>query len=108
MEFSTAKKILVGIATVGLFSFPQPSHAQYYGEVCTRSRTVPVWKEPVMGPYGWIPGRYEMETFVEEIPCRQRSRIYTPVPVVPAYPQPSCTSFGWRNSGGKYWFNLGC
>jgi len=108
MEFSTAKKILVGITTVGLMSFPQPSHAQYYEETCTKSRTVPVWKEPVLTSHGWVPGRYEMETFVEEVPCRRRTRIYTPVPVYPIYPQPACTSFGWRNNGSKYWFNLGC
>ena len=105
--FSTASKILVGgLLTVGTL-LPLPSKAQYYGEVCTKSRTVPVWKEPVLGPYGWIPGRYEIETFVEEVPCQRRSRIYTPVPVAPVYP-PACTSFGWKNTGGRYWFNLGC
>lgn len=116
MDFSTTKKIFVGILTVGLFSFPQPSKAQYYGDAtCSRARTVPVWKEPVVGPNGnWIPGRYEMETFIDYYECPGRynngyygnPRIYTPGP---SYGYPSCTSFGWRNGGGsKYWFNLGC
>lgn len=116
MKFSTAKKILPVIATVGLISFPQPSQARHYNhshdyeETCTNSRTVPVWKARVIDSHGyWLPGRYEMETFVEYVPCYKRTLIYTPAPFPHSinHHHSACTRFGWsRGNGSKYHFKF--
>jgi hypothetical protein len=118
MDFSTAKKIFVGILSVASVSFPQPSEAQYYNQPqCVSVTSGPVYNHPTIDSNGnWQPGYVSGETAVNPIPCNVNNRgnsIYNPGYVGPGYGYGGpvyggCTSFGWANKSSNYWFNLGC